>query len=869
MKEKIVFHWMENRQQSGWVTWGAPWKKGLIKRGDTFSIKNEDGKNFHIQSKATAYWQDGSVKWTSHTGMLEGELFTLEKAVSAASLSGIETLESEEEIYVNAGTTTACFPKQGNKIIRDLMIDGRKSTSFGQLICSLEKRSFEGQDFIRREVSYVGEIKKVVVEDIGPLKCVIKVEGIHKDKETGKEILPFILRFVLHYNRPSVEIIHTFLYDGQAEEDFVKSIGIRFHCPIEGELYNRHVKIAGDYGYFHEALQLMSSWRPRIDTDIYKRQMAGDFLTFDKKKDETVFKAVEDMTIWDSFRYYQDSPSHFSIKKRTGKETCAFIDSIHGKRGKGLVYVTGETGGIAIGMKDFWQKYPSSLWIEDMSKEEVKITAYLWSPEAEAMDLRHYDTVAHASAYYEGFDEVRSTPYGIGNTNELILFGFDGKVAKNTDLEDCVKIVQKPAVLLARPEYYHSVKAFGDWSLVEKDTPLKKWLEDQLDIAFDFYKKEIDQRNWYGLLNYGDVMHTYDGLRHGWKYDMGGYAWQNTELVPTLWLWFAFMRTGREDIFTVAEAMSRHCSEVDTYHLGDYRGIGSRHNVLHWGDSCKEPRIAMAGHYRPYYYLTGGDYRMTDIFEEVKDGDFATLTIDPLRFFYNKEDMKLPTHARSGPDWSTYCSNWMTWWETNQDTSYRDKILTGIEDIKKSPLRLISGSNYEYDPKTGHLGYIGESASGGSHLAICMGSPQVWFELADMIEDSEFKEMLAEYGEFYYLPPKEKVEKSGGLVDGSGWSFPYMAAGIAAYAANYYGSEELGYKVWQVLVHSLAGKNKEDAFDIKRIENYFNAKSLDEMFWISTNFTAQWCLNTIVALELAKDFIPERIEDVEWEDWVK
>lgn len=30
-------------------------------------------------------------------------------------------------------------------------------------------------------------------------------------------------------------------------------------------------------------------------------------------------------------------------------------------------------------------------------------------------------------------------------------------------------------------------------------------------------------------------MHSYDNIRHCWKYDVGGYAWDNTELVPTYW----------------------------------------------------------------------------------------------------------------------------------------------------------------------------------------------------------------------------------------------------------------------------------------------------------------------------------------------
>ena len=179
-------------------------------------------------------------------------------------------------------------------------------------------------------------------------------------------------------------------------------------------------------------------------------------------------------------------------------------------------------------------------------------------------------------------------------------------------------------------------------------------------------------RNWYGMFNYGDIMHTYDPFRHSWRYDMGGYAWQNTELVPTLWLWLAFMRSGREDIFTMAEAMSRHCSEVDIYHFGPLKGLGSRHNVRHWGCSCKEARIAMAGHHRFYYYLTG-DMRLGDVFEDVKDADEAIVTTDPLRFFFDKDKMNAPAHARSGPDWSSFCSDWMTQWERFNDDTYRNQ----------------------------------------------------------------------------------------------------------------------------------------------------------------------------------------------------
>ena len=50
----------------------------------------------------------------------------------------------------------------------------------------------------------------------------------------------------------------------------------------------------------------------------------------------------------------------------------------------------------------------------------------------------------------------------------------------------------------------------------------------------------------------------------------------NTELVPKIWLWFTFLRTGLPDVFRLAEAMTRNTGEVDVYHLGRFMGLGSR-----------------------------------------------------------------------------------------------------------------------------------------------------------------------------------------------------------------------------------------------------------------------------------------------------
>lgn len=141
-----------------------------------------------------------------------------------------------------------------------------------------------------------------------------------------------------------------------------------------------------------------------------------------------------------------------------------------------------------------------------------------------------------------------------------------------------------------RQDYLHAQQAFGVWSLPDRSTSFRARVEDRLDAYIDFYRKAIEQNKWYGFWNYGDVMHAYDPVRHTWRYDIGGFAWDNTELASNMWLWYNFLRTGREDIWRMAEAMTRHTAEVDVYHIGPNAGLGSRHNVSHWGCGAKEAR---------------------------------------------------------------------------------------------------------------------------------------------------------------------------------------------------------------------------------------------------------------------------------------
>ena len=356
---------------------------------------------------------------------------------------------------------------------------------------------------------------------------------------------------------------------------------------------------------------------------------------------------------------------------------------------------------------------------------------------------------------------------------------------------------------------------------------------------------------------------SYDTVRHTWRYDMGGYAWQNTELAPTYLLWYSFLRSGSGEVFNYAEAMSRHCSEVDMYHLGYRRGIGTRHNVRHWGCSCKEPRISMAGHYRFYYYLTG-DYRMGEVLTDSRDAEQSMKKLVTSDVRISESDGKEKLSIRSGPDWTSFVANWMTEYERTGDRSYLDKIQNGIGDVFQMPFGLASGPEYLLELESGHLEYTGEHEDSiNMHLQVCQGGTQIWLELLGVLActeggDNKLRKLLADYGNFYMLTKEEKEKATDGKIVKRPFSFPYFASALASFSAYETGNNDLSKLVIEKILCALYNENDIGGFDAISYGSMDNGMDLMEIPWISTNFTSQWGLNMIVILEFLREFFPKK-----------
>lgn len=871
----MKLHLLDGRKAEGYVTFGSPWKRGKIPDAEALeavTLHNEQGEEVPMQSSITAYWPDKSIKWVKHTAdaslLGKSAELRLDSVRRAYAPSVIEVRQRRGNFQVDTGAIELKIPMagRGSVLAMDLkIVDHDEKVEAIYPVFQLERHEKAPADYkkkaadvdfpVSRVISGRGHINEVVLEEKGPLRVIFLFKGNYIEEEGVRCKMPFSIRMYLYAGSKEVKFTHTFFNDGNPQKSYLKGMGIQAKVRLSGEPYVRHIRFGTEEDRsFHEEAMTLYSRYPRFD--LTAEQCKGSLKQYPSNKD--IQEAKENLPIWNNYRLLQDSAYHYRIEKRTGSG-CCYITGKEGKRAPGTMSVTGKTGGVMFGMEDFWQKYPGELEAEDLSAKESTCTMWIYSPEAKAYDFRHYDTRSYDKTLYEGFPWVDATPKGIAVTSHLFL-KLTEPVVSEEEFQTFTETVKNPPVYVTTPKEYHNAEAFGHWSLVQKNTETQKWLEEQMAKAADFYVSEVENRSWYGLFDYGDVMHTYDAARHTWRYDQGGYAWDNTELVPTYWLWLYFLRTGRSDVYRLAEALTRHTSEVDFYHFGPYKGIGTRHNVRHWGCSCKEPRVSMAGHHRFYYYLSG-DERVGDCMRDSRDADKS---MKHLKYFKQKseESGKDELIIRSGPDWTSLLSNWLTEYERTLNTKYLDKAKNGMEDLSKTPFQLASGPDYQLDEK-GHLTYLGEKDDApNTHLQVCQGGTEIWIEAADYLGNEAFKDMLAEYGRFYYLSPAEKKKATGGKIFKRPFSFPYFAAALASYSAARTGDKEFAGRIWAELLHALATEDESSGFETAAYAVCEDGTKRVEIPFITTNFTAQWCLNTIVALEFIGDALPDKMKEV-------
>ncbi|KAL2808314.1 hypothetical protein BJX63DRAFT_439470 [Aspergillus granulosus] len=880
----VPIHWLGTTPSyTSGSTFGLPWPEGKFFYNSTaFSIASSSGAdNIPLDSWVTGYWRDGSIKWTGHAippleSVDEGYSVTARQGRRGPNKEGVKVKESRREVSVDTGKITVSFPKTGSDIVGSIKKDGKVVGANGKLV--LHTQSAIADDVASRAgtaveyLNFESKISNVTVREEG-VRALVTVRGTHAPIDGDHTAwLQFVVRFYLYSNSDAIRIVHSIVFDGDAGTDFISGLGIQFRVPLEGEeLYNRHVRIPGERGGFlHEAVKGITGLRRDPGEEVRIAQVAGQVLPNISTWDERVSSRMHWIPAWNDYKLSQLSPDGFTIQKRT-KAGQGWVTIPGGTRSHGLTYLGGATkGGLAVGLRDFWKRYPTGVEISNAATDEGIITIWLYSPEAAPLDLRPFHDGLGQDTYeeqldaleitYEDYEPGFNTPYGIARTNEIYLYAF-GSTPDSDDLATLSTNTNEPPVLVPEPSYIRDTKALGTyWNLPDTSNEKASTLESNLDFLVRFYEGQVDSRKWYGFLDYGDYMHTYDGDRHIWRYDVGGYAWDNSELSPDLFLWQYFLRTGREDVYRLAEALTRHTGEVDVYHIGDWKGLGTRHGVQHYADSAKQVRITQPQYRKYFFYLSGGDERIGELLEEALDTDKTYGVLDPQRKV--RTDGWTPTPGQPtaislGTDWAGLAAGWLLEWERRGPRwqEARHKLTQTARGIASLTNGFVTGSGL-YAITNGTLlpppeDPNNEGIVAVSHLSAVFGMPEVISELLEYWggdAPAGLEDVWLDYCYYYSASREEQAARYGenfgslNLIQGH--------SRLTAYYANHEGNSTVGVRAWDEFYNNNDGFLADEPWAAEVLNGSAVLVETEEASWVSTNAVAQYGLAAIQNLGL-------------------
>ncbi|MCP3734749.1 Tat pathway signal sequence domain protein [Sphingomonas sp. RP10(2022)] len=834
-------------------TFGVAWPRGVVKRGTRLAVQTAAGEGVPAQSWTTATWPDGSLKWTAHAIPADvapaGLIVT--RGRETAPRQPVRVTESADAVTIRSGELSWVIARSGDALVRSASYGGRPVLGPVTLIGAVRSDPLHGEP-----TPFAGTIERVTVEQRGPVRAVVKIEGRHVAGD--RRWMPFTARLYAYAGSAALRIVHSVVVDGDPAKDFLSALGLRAAVPMTGALHDRHLRIATDGQTFAEGVRPLTGLRRDPGKPFREAQIAGQATPPLAQMAPAVRDVLERIPAWGDVRLEQPNANGFTIQKRTGPGH-GWIDSAEGHRAPGLAYVGGPTGGVALAQRYFWQRHPTALHIDGAAGDTAQLTAWLWSPEAPAMDLRPYHGVMGMEGYdaqnqglsvtYEDYEPGWDDAGGIARTSELMLWALPATPPTET-LAAMARMQAQPPQLMAAPAHLHAAQVFGDWNLPDRSTPNRTAIENQLTDLVDFYAGEVDRRSWYGFWNHGDVMHSYDADRHQWRYDIGGFAWANSELSPDLWLWTQALRTGDAQTFRLAEAMTRHTGEVDVYHTGRFRGLGTRHGVQHWSDSSKQPRVSNANYRRIFYYLTA-DERVGDLLRDLVTSDQALTRVEIGRKVPGAKRPVLPAgtiEMTFGTTWCPLAAAWLTEWERTGDTRWRDRIVAGLDGIGRLPHGWMTGSA-PFDMASGR--FIDQNRKIGlSHLNAVFGAVEISAELIRLLDVPRYRAAWLEYCRWYNAPQADYLAKFGApfgprnLREGHSRLTAYAAfqekdATLAARAAEEFLSGDAGLGTWPADPRHVVG-------------------SVLEWPGVSTNAASQWGLAAIQTLAL----VPEALDRV-------
>jgi len=624
------------------------------------------------------------IKWllvTFQTDMapLSERTFHLRRGRGVGPAAPVRVTDAQSVVKVDTGPLQFTVSRTRFNVIDTLVLNERTiiplSPENGITI-----RDHEGHVFRSGAVAP----ESVVIEEAGPIRAVIRIEGVHSD---GKEkLLRSIVRIHAYAGKPYLRVFHalrndhSYGYSVAAKHAYLRDVHLDFRCAL-GMLLEAS---------FQDESYLLAPGQLRT----LEQDMAGA---------DNSSKVVD-----------TNNDLHDNFIRRIRDENGKILREVGGKDGSpengrdtGFMDFGNEKAGVTVTLRYFWQNFPKSL----TARADGTIRVGLWPEFGDYPDAGYYDRVPVPASAEDDYT------FGGGRqkTHEVFL-AFRTSSQAQARVREASMAFKHPLFATAAPSWYaesHAIQLMiearpwtkqaglnpvvaGDLERYERFQDAKwsieatDWVQNLGHVTYPVFRQRggsYGGRQFYGWMNFGDTP-------WGDGYAQGHYDWPYSTLL-------SFVRSDERRFLELAVPMARHRMDIDQYHTTEDRynisggqrfEKGERHGnmtvpptpshtwihglLLYWaltGDAfAREAAEETLAFYRGYwnrvgppFYGLGGEARtggwslmgLTELYDYLGETEALELASKIVRAYINREnDEKTRGYYLAGRD---YIMPWM------------------------------------------------------------------------------------------------------------------------------------------------------------------------------------------------------------------
>jgi len=498
------------------VSSGVPLARGTVADVASLSLRDDAGRAVPAQFRALASWPDGSARWVLcdfvtdlESGATRAYRLQL-RGRAAVPRDALQIEESDERIVVDGGALRFAVDRQHFGLFSELSVNGAPMLGDGPGAVLVLPGG--------REMPLAEQpVEAVVVEERGPLRCVVRANG--RFAGVSDDRIEWICRITAYAGQPLAKV------------DF----WLRNHG---GWGYNQRWK--HEQWFEFDAFGLRLDLAPMADGGALTASCEG-----------------AEVELGGDARFVVEQHGETAKQRDQGYQSLSYVvrsggeDLATGHTTDGVTRIAGAGGSLSIAVDRFWQNYEKAIEVAGDSA-----TVWLWPafgewPRTGLSRGKSPEGPRTPGSYYLS---------GATQKGYSVVLDFRGDAAA------AGATANQPLMALAEPAWYADSEGFGYFAPQEftpADAEAAEAVAVQNRWAHDSFDPEADD-SIYAARRSGIF-----GWWYGWM-DFGDINWHSRGMGPSSlhydWPWVGllyYLRSGERMYFDVAREMAVHRRDVD------------------------------------------------------------------------------------------------------------------------------------------------------------------------------------------------------------------------------------------------------------------------------------------------------------------